>query len=145
MKTVFDPVRAAWLSDMGQRPKAHRYKVLELPGWARTMADELPETRPLFYRDGHYYDRIYRESWVEFDGQAYWVENDNFLFSLSILNHRPLTGKEREAIENLRFLNRKLRKPLDDLLRLDTHWRDLRDIRRQGRWTMIKFLQEMPI
>ena len=117
-----------------------RYKVLKAPFWLLWEDDEElemiqdtlkhhPEIDPVFNRAGHYFDRITKTVWYEAHGRAWKADRiDDFLCELQSLDHRPLVECERAAIQTLINRNRCPRE-LRDLLYLDDHVQQLRDIK----------------
>ncbi len=86
----------------------------------------------VFGRDGWYYDRASKLAWVEFGGHAYLDKrNDDFLWHLKCLNHKPLSDVERAAIRTLQIYG--ICPPaLHELIYADDNERMLRGIRRDG-------------
>lgn len=119
------------------------FKVLPLPTWAtrpfkhwehcvdeRSGRKEIP---PRLNRNGWYYDRAAREAWIEVDGRA-WLDRriDDFLYCLEQASHDPLSDAEVAAIKTI--MNKRGRCPqaLKDLLRVDSDWRALERIHKNG-------------
>lgn len=48
---------------------------------------------PVFNKNGQYYDRITKVAWAEFDGEAWLINAEYFLYNLSIANHVELHPK----------------------------------------------------
>ncbi len=119
----------------------NRYKVMPLDspfnmepeGWeffeVESCLKDYEEITPIFQRNGWYYDRKEDFAWIEVNGRA-WRDKrtDDFLYRLSIQNHRPLADVERQAIEALMRRNM-CPKALRKLYRLDENVRHLRSIR----------------
>ncbi len=60
------------------------------------------EVRPVFNRDGYYYDRYVDVFWLESKGRAWIVDSPQRFFNeLRRLNHKPLSEAERHAIQVL--------------------------------------------
>lgn len=119
---------------------SRKLKILDLPNWVPWTYQRSPEDMcglakiiPRVGRDGHYFDRQTREVWFEYRGSA-WIDKrtDDFEYALAILNHRPLSERERFAIMELKRLNR-CPKSLVALLYTDKNWQDLREIDRGTR------------
>ena len=72
-----------------------RYKVLDLPkpylhDSNGCCLNSKPETSPVFNRDGWYYDRLKKISWLEIDSKAYIERTDYFVYSLKLTGARRL-------------------------------------------------------
>ena len=64
--------------------------------------DELPEIAPIINRDGYFYETVSKRCWFEFNGKAFDLEkNTQFLFELELLNHKPLSIEEINALKVL--------------------------------------------
>lgn len=90
------------------------------------------ECRPVFGRNGCYYDRVTGDCWEEFDGRAFKEQPDMFVYRLSILNHEPMSKEELEAVELLR-LARRLPQALKERWWKQREWSDLRQTYRESR------------
>ena len=86
------------------------------------------EIKPKFNRDGLYYNRHEDIAWLERNGRAWLMKSSYFLYDLKMFNHRPLTDKCVEAIRNLIRAGIK-NKELNELLYIDTQYKELRRIR----------------
>lgn len=93
---------------------------------------------PVFNREGWYYDRKAKFSWYEFvdkkgDIIAYTTVSalyKTFEFKLKLLNHIPLSIKERKAINTLRkYAGKELR----ELAYTDDSWNATRNTGRSAR------------
>ena len=116
----------------------NRYKVLPLPSPYRWELDDEDlddilntgdiETNPVFFRDGWYYDRYEKVSWVETKYGCFKNKYPNmFLYELSIEDHRPIPSKALAAIKVLKNYNM-CPKGLLKLLWKDEEVRDLRSV-----------------
>lgn len=110
-----------------------RFKVLKVPSFFGGSKEEfdfltdgmgLKETDYIFNRNGWYFDRQNKNSWVETDFGAWSYSSDEFIAKLKILNHRRLSPNVRKAIETL-MLNKMCPKYLRDLHYWDEHILDL--------------------
>ena len=126
----------------------HRYKVLELPGYARDSVymdtDHLTFIDPIFRRDGIYFDRYaHVQCWMEFDGgtQAVEYSPSMFQYELSLENHRPLSVRECAAILLL-IRSRLAPRSLRALYYLDSQWKEHREVRRSTAKYMLRFFKE---
>lgn len=86
------------------------------------------EITPKFNRDGLYYNRYEDIAWLERNGRAWLMNASYFLYDLKMFNHKPLTEKCVEAIRNLIRAGIK-NKELNELLYIDTQYKELRRIR----------------
>jgi hypothetical protein len=96
-----------------------RYKILSEPKWCKCVKnikkilnsnyeiDYLEKCDRIFNRDGWYFDRKYKKSWIETDGKAYSVPIHDFLYELELLNHKRLNDVELKAIEILNMYGAK--------------------------------------
>lgn len=121
-------------------------KVLKLDWWMERELfdlDQYTQCKPIFNRNGQYYDTKTKKCWFELDGDAWNLTNDNtFMFSLQLLNHRPLRDIERDAIETL--IKHKLApKQLRELLELDTTDREIRKTSQQARIFRNRFIKRV--
>lgn len=120
-----------------------KVKVLELPGYAPFMADELPEVIPVFNRDGFYYIRgAPCRCWAECNGKAYLIEPSHFIMELRRLDHVFLRDCEREALKTLSYLRRDYSSPLRELLYEDDFARELRRIGFESRASARQFFRD---
>ncbi len=122
-----------------------KIKVLQLETWMR-YSNHAQIIRmgyceihyPYIGRTGYYLARFTDKksaplAWFEKDGKAYLCKRtDDFLYVLSLYNHKPLSANERAAMQLL-LDNRRISKSLHDVLCLDKCWRDLREIQRGAR------------
>jgi hypothetical protein len=78
-------------------------KVLPIEYWMELHdSDELPEIAPILNRDGYFYETVSKRCWFEFNGKAFDLEkNTQFLFELELLNHKPLSTEEINALKVL--------------------------------------------
>jgi hypothetical protein len=78
-------------------------KVLPIEYWMELHdSDELPEIAPILNRDGYFYETVSKRCWFEFNGKAFDLEkNTQFLFELELLNHKPLSIEEINALKVL--------------------------------------------
>jgi hypothetical protein len=78
-------------------------KVLPIEYWMELHdSDELPEIVPILNRDGYFYETVSKRCWFEFNGKAFDLEkNTQFLFELELLNHKPLSTEEINALKVL--------------------------------------------
>lgn len=103
-------------------------KVLKLDMWMERElfdVDDYRSCKPIFNRNGQYYDTKTKRCWFELDGDAWDITNSNtFLYSLKLLNHRMLSAPERKAIEVL-ITHKLATKRLRDLLQTDNDIREM--------------------
>ena len=84
------------------------------------------EIKPKFNRDGFYYNRHEGVAWIELQGRAWFYDKPSyFLYSLKMLNHKPLTDKCVLAIKDLIRAGIK-NKELNELLYTDTCYKQTR-------------------
>lgn len=80
----------------------HRYKMLSLPNHFTWQEDEgepfaYQELVPLFHRNGWFYDRYTRLSWVEYEGKGYvYLREADFKYHLKLEN-----AKEHRLNDNM--------------------------------------------
>ncbi len=125
-------------------------KILPLEYWQKFMAncfeqdesDSYPEIKPVFNREGQYFDRKTKECWFEVDGKAYLNKNNLFGYELQLLNHTPLTQSELEAFRLLKTNRFKFPRKLKDLLYMDECWKSHRETYRGSRKATMKALRE---
>jgi len=98
---------------------------------------------PVFNRDGWYYDRVKKVSWLEMGGEAWQDERTgDFLYRLELLGHSPLSKVELKAIKTLR--NRNIcPKSLRKLKYTDYCWKQNRQAYRGSRLWRIRMLKEV--
>lgn len=82
---------------------------------------------PLIGRDGYYL--IGNNCWFEYKGEGWFANHgdlEQYKYDLEILNHRPLTDK---ILDYLNKLNHEglLSKKQKELLRIDSHWKSIRN------------------
>lgn len=88
------------------------------------------EITPILNRNGYYLDRETNFCWFEWAGKAFKYEPESFKYELSLLNHRPLTDKESQAIS---FISREFNfKEIDKLYYLDRSWKRIRECYRDA-------------
>ncbi len=77
--------------------------------------------KPIFNRDGWYYDRKKKYAWYECNGRAWDGSHctEDFIYEMQQLDVKALTQTERKAIETL-IIYKICPKELKDLLRKDT-------------------------
>lgn len=128
----------------------NRYKVLPLPFPFKVKSEEeweffsgeeglggLKKIEPIFNKDGWYYDRHTKITWVECKFGC-WETNDPemFLYILKLHNHPTLPPNVRAAIKTLISYNICSRQ-LIDLLRTDNELKALERTRRSAaRWRL---------
>lgn len=104
-------------------------KILPLEWWQQReitrQEEHLQSIEPKFNRDGQYFNTETKECWFEVDGEAFIASASQFKFNLSVLNHRPMLAKEREAVKIL-IQGKLASRPLRDLLYLDDYCIDHR-------------------
>lgn len=61
----------------------------------------LEQTKPVFNRDGWYYDRKTNNCWAEWNGTAWKMDKQQFLYELQQLNTPTLHPDEVKAIQTL--------------------------------------------
>jgi hypothetical protein len=106
--------------------KPNRYKVLSVPSYVRSsrvcneaMSNmDFVKCSPVFNRDGWYYDRFDKKSWVEHDGVAWKKENgdleSSFMHALRMLNAVVLTREEQSLLR--RVVRKNIRSDLTKLV-----------------------------
>jgi hypothetical protein len=114
-----------------------KVKVLSLPnsisddsgcveGWNwRKNFKDTDQIHPIFNRVGWYYSRHLKVSWIEFEGEAWLMRTEDFLFRLEQLDHIPLTMEEVKAYKVLRKHKRIPRKEYQKLYRRDYYWKEI--------------------
>lgn len=127
-----------------------KVKVLPLPSWVYNgyyepeLFDNYKDGDVIFNRDGWYYDRISKVSWIEFtrNGKIYAKVKspDQFLFTLKIENHIPLSKKEVDAILTIWYLQES--KKLRELYETDCYWKQRRTMVREIKRDLITFFRE---
>jgi len=133
----------------------NRFKVFQLPFWAKTTFDDFEyskekflecvgeEIAPVFNRHGVYIDRIAKKCWIECEFGCYDATKSQYgqvLYELSLLDHRPLTDTERKALSDLSSYNSKvLTKKVLNIWRKDNEWREVRSVYRESRKFSIGF------
>lgn len=104
-------------------------KVLKLESWMkyRTIhsTEPLDPCKPIYNRDGMYYNSLIHHCWFETNGEAYRLEIGDFKSALEILNFKPLLNRERDAIIVL-HRSRLASEHQLKLLEHDNHQRELR-------------------
>jgi hypothetical protein len=85
-----------------------RYKRLDVPNWAtwpkrlknasNNPINNYEPCEKVFNKNGWYYDRLTKKSWIEWEDICFVYESDTFLYELLILNAKRLTDAELEAI-----------------------------------------------
>lgn len=61
----------------------------------------IQKIEPTFNRNGYYYDRKTKLTWIEIDGEAFKYDTEMFLYEFKLANHKQLTQNERNAIKTL--------------------------------------------
>lgn len=100
-----------------------RYKRLDVPDWAKwskrlknsanNPVNNYERCEKVFHKNGLYYDRLTKKSWVEWEDICFVYDPDQFLYELSILDAKRLTDAELDAIAVLNIYgikNEKLNK-----------------------------------
>lgn len=117
--------------------------ILKLPWWADNelgtkdsflnCVDDF-ETTPIFNRFGLYRDRINRFCWIEspFGCYNYSAGYDMFCFDLKLLNHKPLTAEQSNAL-NILFRDKLLDKQLKELYITNCHWKQFKTKMMKGK------------
>ena len=96
-------------------------KTIQLDFWmSRNLydVDSMVPCKPVYNRDGQYFDTKTKRCWFEVDGDAFLHDKNSFIFSLRVLNHRPLRQTERDAI-NVLLNNRLAPNSLRELIDID--------------------------
>lgn len=85
-------------------------KILPLESWMKFHVncpeffsnDDLREIKPILNKDGYFYQTVGKRCWFEYKGKAFDLEqNTQFLFELELLNHKPLSTDEINALKVL--------------------------------------------
>lgn len=119
------------------------FKVLPLPAFVertgsnhKFFTDSMEEMgyipmKPIFNRDGWYYDRKKKFAWFEFDGRAWDGKHCTWMFlnEMQQLDTKVLSRAERNAIETL-IAYKTCPKQLKELLFRDTNNKLLNDMER---------------
>lgn len=120
-------------------------KILKLDRWMQVDTqdmDHYPECELVFNRDGQYYDTRTKKCWFEFNGTAREISRESFLFTLKLLNHRPLRNAELAAIEVL-VQHKLANKMLRDLLQTDSFVRELKQTSQKAVLYRNRFLKRL--
>lgn len=100
------------LSINGNEGKMHRrYKRLDVPEWvklskklkssANNPINDYEPCEKVFHKNGLYYDRLTKKSWVEWEDVSFVYDSDIFLCRLLSLNIKRLSDAELNAISVL--------------------------------------------
>lgn len=136
----------------------NRIKVLPLQWWMKEAVEEylrdpqsdlrdyssdLVPIDPITGKDGYFYRRCHIRGkgycWFEYKGMAFEYPGGirMFPYEFKIADHRVLRRSERDAFITL-LNGRRLSKEMREVLYTDTHWHELRAIRREGSLWWIK-------
>ena len=100
------------------------------------------KTQPIFNRDGWYYDRMTKLSWIEFNGKAKLDDNPSyFIYTLKHESHKRLSSKERDAIKVLMSYNR-CPKELIEADRIEYAHLEITRTRRDMSLSLLRFRKE---
>lgn len=106
-------------------------KVLKLEAWMKYEAirktENLIACNRVFNRDGYYYNTRTKKCWFEADGDAFNGTYSSFLYSLEMLNHRPLRKIERDAVEVL-IQSKLASKEQQNILRRDDVYLEIKQL-----------------
>lgn len=82
----------------------HRYKRLSLNAFDKLRPEVTTGNawlKPIFNRDGLYYDRLDARCWMEYNGRGYDIKIGSFKHRLEGLSYVPMNAKEAEAAVTL--------------------------------------------
>ncbi len=119
-------------------------KMLPLDSWMKfdpTLDGTKEALDPYEIKDGWYYNRFSGFCWYQVKHRAYVYDAEMFLYTLSLLNHRPLTPKERKAFDVLK-LEKKLTRKQREMLQLDREWHELRKTSCRAKLAVREILEE---
>lgn len=112
-----------------------------------SIEKELTVIAPVIGRDGWYRDRRKNVSWLEYQGQARMERSGNpmFAYRMRRLCSAWLTSKEVAAYRELLRLKppRQIRKALSEILDLDQEKKELREVRRNSRLSMMRLRNKL--
>ena len=122
-------------------------KILKRPIWVFYSQEDFDKCAPIpsgrcIGRDGFYYDRHTKACWIEHEGQSREYYADTFLHELEMLNHKPMTDIEIDAVETLIRMG-KHRREYRYLLSREEHRRDLLECQRRSKLLRIQLLKEI--